>query len=122
RLVIKRESWSFVPTTLEFASCTTSAERFLQARKWAQANGIPRFVFFKVPLEGKPAYLDFDSPILVDIFSKMVRRTVAENLPDASVDVSEMLPSPTQAWLPDINGQRYTSELRIVAVDNKQTL
>jgi Lantibiotic dehydratase, N terminus len=122
RLVIKRESWSFAPSVLEFASCATSAERFLQARKWAQSNGIPRFVFFKVPVEGKPAYLDFDSPILVDIFSKMVRRTIAESLPDATVDVSEMLPQPTQAWLPDIDGQRYTSELRIVAVDNKQSL
>jgi hypothetical protein len=120
RLVIKRESWSFAPSALEFASCTTSAERFLHARKWAQSHGLPRFVFFKVPVENKPAYLDFDSPILVDIFSKMVRRTIAENLPDSSVDVSEMLPQPTQAWLPDINGQRYTSELRIVAVDNRR--
>jgi Lantibiotic dehydratase, C terminus./Lantibiotic dehydratase, N terminus. len=118
RLVLKRESWRFQPADLGFAQCSVPAERFLQARIWAQKHGIPRFAFFKVPVEGKPAYVDFDSPILVDIFAKMIRRTLDAGLPDATVDVSEMLPDPTQAWLPDANGQRYTSELRIVAVDS----
>jgi len=118
RLVLKRESWRFQPADLGFAQCSIPAERFLQARIWAQKHGIPRFAFFKVPVEGKPAYVDFDSPILVDIFAKMIRRTLDAGLPDARVDVSEMLPDPTQAWLPDATGQRYTSELRIVAVDS----
>ena len=30
-----------------------------------------------------------------------------------------MLPAPDQAWLTDAQGQRYTSELRMVAVDQK---
>ncbi|MGZ4829570.1 MAG: lantibiotic dehydratase [Candidatus Angelobacter sp.] len=118
RLVLKRESWRFPPTDLEFAQCSTPAERFLQARIWAQEHGIPRFAFFKVPVEGKPAYVDFESPILIDIFAKMIRRTLEAELPEATVDISEMLPDPTQAWLPDATGQRYTSELRIVAVDS----
>ena len=118
RLVLKRESWRFPPADLGFAHCSTPAERFLGARTWARENHIPRFTFFKVPVEGKPAYLDFESPVLVDIFAKMVRRTVDAGLPDATVDLSEMLPDPTQAWLPDATGQRYTSELRIVAVDS----
>jgi hypothetical protein len=117
RLVLKRESWRFSPATLEFASCASPAERFLQARNWARGHGIPRFAFFKVPVEAKPAYLDFESPILIDIFAKMIRRTLAAGLPDATVDLSEMLPGPSQAWLPDSANQRYTSELRIVAVD-----
>jgi hypothetical protein len=52
------------------------------------------------------------------MFAKMIRRTSAAGLPDATVDLTEMLPDPTQAWLPDASGQRYTSELRIVAVDS----
>jgi len=28
-----------------------------------------------------------------------------------------MLPAPDQTWLPDAEGNRYTSELRMVAVD-----
>jgi hypothetical protein len=30
-----------------------------------------------------------------------------------------MLPDPDHAWLPDAEGRRYTSELRLVAVDLK---
>jgi hypothetical protein len=30
-----------------------------------------------------------------------------------------MLPAPDQTWLTDDQGQRYTSELRMVAVDQK---
>jgi hypothetical protein len=121
RLVIKRESWCFAPSTLEFATCSTQAERFQRARAWARFHGIPRFAFFKVPVEGKPAYVDFESPILVEIFAKMIRRTLDAGLVESRVDVSEMLPQPDQVWLTDASGQRYTSELRIVAVDNRGT-
>lgn len=117
RLVIKRESWKFSPAELQFAQCDDSAETFLQTRRWAQEQGIPRFVFFKVPVENKPAYLDFESPILVDIFTKLVRRTVDANLAGATVDLSEMLPTLDRVWLADKDNRRYTSEFRIVAVD-----
>ena len=119
-LIIKRESWRFSPEEMQFASCAGAAERFLQARNWARAHGIPRFVFYKVPIEKKPAYLDFDSPIFVDIFSKMIHRTVDAALPGAMVDLSEMLPLSDQIWLTDVSGRRYTSEFRFVAVDSRK--
>jgi hypothetical protein len=31
--------------------------------------------------------------------------------------VTEMLPTPDQAWLTDARGLRYSAELRVVAVD-----
>jgi hypothetical protein len=37
------------------------------------------------------------------------------------VNVVEMLPAPDQAWLTDAQGQRYTAELRMVAVDQRAT-
>jgi hypothetical protein len=119
-LIIKRESWHFSPEGMQFAYCAGAAERFLQARNWARAHGIPRFVFYRVPVEKKPAYLDFDSPIFVDIFSKMIRKTVGAALPGAMVDLSEMLPLFDQIWLTDVSGRRYTSEFRFVAVDSRK--
>lgn len=117
RLVIKRESWRFPASELQFAYCPDSAERFLQARLWKHAAGMPRFVFFKVPVESKPAYLDFESPILLDIFAKMIRRTIEAKLPQATIELSEMLPGPEELWLADALNHRYTSEFRFVAVD-----
>ena len=78
---------------------------------------MPRFVFFKAPVEPKPCYLDFESPILVDIFCKMVRRTQEAGHADGRIQISEMLPRPDQIWLTDAANNRYSSEFRIVAVD-----
>jgi hypothetical protein len=118
RLVIRRESWSFAPSDLQFLQGSDPAENFLQLRRWAKSHGIPRFAFFKVPTEAKPAYLDFESPILTSIFARFVRRTQEAAMKDARVEVSEMLPTADQLWLQDKHGHRYTSELRLVAVDN----
>ncbi len=78
---------------------------------------MPRFVFVKVASEQKPCFIDFDSPIYVDIFAKLIRRDMARDAQDVSITVSEMLPEPDQTWLPDAEGNQYTSELRFVAVD-----
>jgi hypothetical protein len=71
---------------------------------------LPRFVFLRIPEEGKPLYVDFASPISIEIFAKFVRRASA-------MSVSEMLPAHDETWLPDARGNRYTSELRLTAVD-----
>jgi hypothetical protein len=117
RLIISRESWSFPYTELEFINEMDGAKRFMAARRWAAARGIPRFVFVKVPIELKPFYLDFDSPIYLDIFSKVARRMSREDHSSPFITFTEMLPGPDQLWLPDIEDNRYTSELRIVVVD-----
>ena len=122
RLVIKRESWRFSPSELLFAQCRDSADRFLQTRMWAQEQGIPRFAFFKVPGERQPAYVDFESPILVDIFNRLIRRALEAKSPDTNVEISEMLPTSDQLWLTDAESQRYTCELRFVAVDQGELM
>jgi hypothetical protein len=129
RLVVARESWRFAPSELEFAEMTDESERFAAARRWARAYNMPRFVFAKTPVEVKPFFVDFESPVYVDIFSKMVRRTlnVKELDPmltmpqDPVITVSEMLPGLEQMWLFDAEGQRYASEFRLVVVDLKRT-
>ncbi len=117
RMVIARETWSFAPAEIAFAKEKSPANRFLAVRRWAMEQGMPRFVFVKVASEPKPCFLDFDSPIYVDIFAKLVRRDMALDPREVSITISEMLPEPDQLWLPDAEGAHYSSELRFVAVD-----
>lgn len=116
RLVIARESWSFPAPALEFAQAATAAERFAATRRWAAVHGLPRFVFAKTPPELKPFYLDFESPALVEIFTKAVRKSAGSE-EEWTVSLSEMLPAHDQLWLPDAEGNRYSCELRTVALD-----
>ena len=116
RLIVSRESWTMPVSAMEFAYEKSGATRFVNARRWARAHGMPRFVFMKSPVEVKPVYVDFDSPIYVDLFAKIIRRT-SERADTMTISISEMLPRLDQTWLRDIEGRRYTSEFRIVAVD-----
>jgi hypothetical protein len=117
KLVIVRESWSFLASELGFIHPEAEHERFLQAGRWMRQHDLPRFVFVRVSVEVKPFYLDFESPIYVEIFIKMIRRMLATGNKEGRVTLSEMLPTPEQAWLPDGDGQTYTSEFRMVAWD-----
>ena len=67
-----------------------------------------------MPDEPKPTYLDVKSSVLARVFCRQVRRRA--DRADELVAVSEMLPQPEHCWL-ELGGERYTSELRIVAVD-----
>lgn len=75
-----------------------------------KTHGLPRRVFVKVPEEPKPVYVDFESLLFVEIFAKLARKATA-------VLVSEMIPGLEELWLTDAEGNHYTSELRLVAVD-----
>ena len=117
RLVICREAWNFDLHEMGFAFEKDRCDRFVAARKWARANSLPRFVFVRVPGEIKPVYIDFTVPVLIDILSKLVCQASKSDRTAPRVAVTEMFPSPDQLWLPDSRGRRYTSELRMVAVD-----
>jgi hypothetical protein len=117
RLVISRETWRVAASDLTFAYEKDEAQRCLAARRWARAYDMPRFVFIKTPVEMKPCFVDFDSPIYIDLFLKLIRRTREQGPDDSLIDVTEMLPTPDQLWLQDRQGRRYTSEFRLVALD-----
>jgi hypothetical protein len=123
RVVINRQSWSFSPAELEFAAEKDEAIRYLEARRWAQQYDIPRLVFFKSDFETKPIYIDFASPLFINILAKLTRQTqkacleAEQNPDDLLITLTEMYPTPDLAWLPDAVGQHYTSELRMVALD-----
>ena len=102
-----------------FAGTSDESTRYLQARAWAASLDLPRHVFVRFTGERKPIYADLTSLASVDLISRAVRRSRHEAGAEATVTVVEMLPGPDEAWLVDADGQRYTSELRLVAVDQK---
>ncbi|MEV7611610.1 lantibiotic dehydratase [Streptomyces sp. NPDC089799] len=116
KMVVARETWSLPVSELAFAEEKSEAKRYVRARHWQREHDLPRFVFVVSPTEPRPFYVDFDSPVYVTILAKAARR-LARKDPGARLKVSEMLPTPEQAWLTDDEGRTYTSELRFVAVD-----
>jgi hypothetical protein len=120
RMVLAREAWRFAAAGLDFATEKHEATRFVRARQWREEHELPRFVFVVSPTEPRPFYVDFDSPVYVNIFAKAARR-LARKDPAGRLSVTEMLPTPEQVWLTDDHGEKYTSELRFVAVDQTTT-
>jgi hypothetical protein len=120
RLVLARERWTFTPSSLAFANEKAESGRFVAARRWFLGADLPRHVFVKLPTEIKPFYVDFASPVCIEILATAVRRLMraeASGADSACVTVSEMLPDHSQLWLADSNDKRFSSELRIMAFD-----
>jgi len=76
-------------------------------------------VFARTPVERKPFYVDLAAPLLVRNLLRAVR--LAQALPPAQayVDIVEMSPAPDELWLTDTHGHHYTSEFRVVAVNER---
>jgi len=120
RLVVSRESWKLLPSDMEFAFEKDEAQRFVEASRFRRRHCMPRQVFVKSPVEVKPFYVDFDSALLVNLLSKVVRQSEQQRESEGGAGVltmTEMVPGPEQVWLPDASGNLYTSELRIVTID-----
>jgi len=114
--VFSRETWRFAPQEMAFAGESEEMARYLGMRRWARKHGLPRLVFVKSPGERKPVFIDLESPLFCNLLSKLVRSWQRSGN-EAPFSVVEMVPGPDQTWLVDGRGARYTSELRIVAVD-----
>jgi len=110
RTIFRRETWaasagSIPPEPRDFAA-------------WARTRGLLRLIFCPPPGEAKPVYVDLESTLLTNSLHRMLRR-VADRDPAASIRFTEMLPGPGECWL-EHEGARYTSELRLVAVDRSR--
>lgn len=109
--VLAREAWNIPAGEVPASAQDVGA--------FARDLGMPRRVFVKSPLERKPMYLDTDSPVLARILCRHARHAAAESS-QHRIRFTEMLPTPEQAWLADPDGDRYVSELRLVALDKRQ--
>jgi hypothetical protein len=115
RFVLSREQWVFQVADSAWAFAKDEQERYYLARRWRQDHQLPERVFYRVPVELKPAAADFRSIVLVNLFAKHIRQTHAAG--HTQYTVTEMLPDLGQLWLTDRHGQHYSSELRIIAYD-----
>jgi hypothetical protein len=112
RLTVCRRTWRFPVGAMGRVPVRSGDPAHERLRGWMAARGVPRHVFARGPRHPKPFYVDFGAPVLVDNLARALRGCG----PDDEVEVVEMLPSPDELWL-SLGTGRYTSELRVVAVD-----
>jgi hypothetical protein len=119
-VVVARERWRLSASTLGLverrrADPDDRGNEFLSLRRWARENQVPRYLFARSEAEPKPLFLDLESLPCVELLSHLLKRANAGQA--SPVVLSEMLPAPDDCWLRDGVGRRYTSELRLLAVD-----
>jgi len=112
-MVISRETWRPSLSTSGLIGGASEGERFLAARRWRHALGLPERVFVSVASEVKPMYVDLTSPPYVASLIHMLSAAQAASTEEVRLSVTEMLPLPEHAWVPDAEGRRYLSELRL---------
>lgn len=117
RLVVVRETWRTTADRSGLAGATGNLGRYLAVRRWRRQLGLPEQVYVKLATEIKPCYADLTSPLFASSLCAMVRAARQRAGGDVAVVVSEALPGPDEAWVPDAQGRRYQSELRLQVVD-----
>ncbi|MEU6205015.1 thioesterase domain-containing protein [Micromonospora musae] len=113
RLVVARQTWRTTVGESGLAAVTGEREPFLAVRAWRSRLGLPERVYVKLATEIKPCFVDLSSPAFATVLCAMARAAGD----DVSLAVSEMLPAPDDAWVPDAQGRRYFSELRLQITD-----
>lgn len=112
-MVLARETWRTTVGDSGFVATRGQANVYLAARRWRRKLGLSEKVFARVATEIKPVYVDFTSPRYVSAFCTMLRAAQASGGTDVQVVFTELLPGPDEAWVPDNEGRRYFSELRL---------
>jgi hypothetical protein len=105
-LLVQRAFWHVeAPSFLK-----AGGDLVLRVQEWSRELNLPARVFVRLVEEVKPIYVDFASEVSVEMFVHFARRST-------QLSISEMYPGPEGLWLRDEDGQSYTSELRMIAVD-----
>lgn len=111
QLIIQRQTWWLPVGTDDTLPIGEDAFAFFRAtHNWKQRHQLPEEVFVSLPGtpsadDRKPQYIRFDSPLLVDLFRRLVRKAVAARV---MMKIVEM--RPTSDELPCINGHRFAVE------------
>ncbi|WP_410812634.1 thioesterase domain-containing protein [Micromonospora sp. 067-2] len=120
RLVVARQTWRTTVGASGLGPALGERTRFLAVRAWRRRLGLPEQVYVKLGTETKPCFVDLSSPAYAAMFCSMVRSAQRDGGEDTTLVVSEMLPTPQDAWVPDAAGRRYFSELRLHIVDTDE--
>jgi hypothetical protein len=116
-LVIMRETWRTTVGATGLADPKGEYDRFIAARRWRRALGLPERIFIQVWTETKPVYVDLSSPLFVRQLCNLIRGARERFGADVELSITEMLPDTRDAWVSDVDGQRYASELRLHICD-----
>jgi hypothetical protein len=116
-VVVHRAAWRIPVAGLAAAAAGRGEHRPERLAGLLRERGVPRFAFVRTPLEAKPFYLDLRAPLMLRNLSRAVRALRDQPAGGSDLELTEMLPGPDELWLTDPHGRRYTSEFRIVAVD-----
>lgn len=112
-LVVSRRTWRTTIGAAALMEASDDRKRYLAVRRWATTLGLPDLVFVKIATELKPVFADLTSPLYVAALHHMLRAARTEHGDDVALTITEMLPLPSDAWVPDASGRRYISELRL---------
>ncbi|SCG65003.1 lantibiotic dehydratase [Micromonospora humi] len=121
RLVVARRTWRTTAGECGLGGHPDEHARYLAVRRWRAATGLPERVFVKVGTEIKPCYVDLTGPLYAQSLCAMVDAALRTGA-DVPVVVSELLPAPAEAWVPDARGRGYVSELRLQITDPAEHL
>lgn len=109
KVVIQRRAWHIDNTALLKIVALNGTELFMAVNSWRLSLYLPDQVFFQFNIkkstasdDRKPQYLDFRSPLLINLFAKKVQKA------DGQLIIQEMLPNSKQLFSSD--GEKYVSE------------
>jgi hypothetical protein len=106
-LVVARAEWRLESADFErLLEAPDLASAMVVAQELRAQHGMPRLLFVRPAHEPKPIYLDWQSPLAVELFVSHVRK-------GGRLAFSEMLPAPDELRLRGERGS-YTSELRFM--------
>ncbi|WFE40018.1 thioesterase domain-containing protein [Micromonospora sp. WMMD998] len=117
RLVVSRRTWRTTVGQSGLADAVGERNRFLAVRAWRRRLDLPERVYVKLGTETKPCFVDLAAPGFATMLCALVRAARVDGGDGVPLTVSEMLPEPEQAWVPDGDGRRYFSELRLHLTD-----
>jgi hypothetical protein len=113
RLIVARQTWRTTIGATGLARRHGDSARYLAMRRWRRELGLPERVFVRIATETKPVYADFTSVRYVSNLCTMLRSAWMRSGDEVKLTISELLPLPADAWVPDAAGRRYCSELRL---------
>jgi Lantibiotic dehydratase, N terminus len=126
RVIVQRESWIVdIDITLRRDVQMGGATAYTALRRLRKEHGLPEQVFVRgwppqretFEKDVKPVFVDFRSPLLVEMMAKMMTRF-------PKLSITEMLPTTDGCWLKGTAG-RHSSEFRLVVKasrESRQTL
>ncbi|MFI0206653.1 MULTISPECIES: hypothetical protein [Streptomyces] len=112
-VVLQRKGWT---ASLNYLAALPPSERFLALRKLASQTGCRFVVAADENFASSGGYLiDLASPLAADLIGHLARGV-------GEVRVACMDPGPSELWLRDRDGRRYTSELSLqIAGEEEQS-